>query len=321
MKVISNGIEREADVFKHFKIGLDEYVLYKNVNGISIAVINGNDLVAPAPEKLEGLMKVLGSLIGPSPNESILMARDCVLLSEVMEASFNEVSYQNVNITEEQLRPPVPTLNVPIANQVPNASVPSMPSAASQEKPKADNKMKIYGIIIVILVIVFVIVMFGDKIFKKGGGTPVATPEPVVTPAPVPTNNSVTTVSEFNLNDSEQSFIITNNPIAVKASNKKIYVNNLEIATYADSVKVYATDRYLLIANVGQYETFVKAVNETGGLMEITGIQSSESEVIGNIRVENGFLMATVSNQLDPSIASKNVEFVYENNQIVVREV
>lgn len=168
MKIINNGIAREIDILKHFKIANDEYILYKNNNSISIGLISDGKIVAPTPDKLDVLMKVLSNIISPTPVESINLANGCTMLSEIMEGSLEEVSFQNVNIPEAQLNALLPQTTI-VSNN-------SVDSPSNVEKPKkeqtSDNRMKIYGIIIVVLIFVLLFVLFKNKIFKKGGNTP-----------------------------------------------------------------------------------------------------------------------------------------------------
>ena len=196
MKVISNGVEKDVDVYKHFKIANDEYVLYKNTGSISVALINGNTLVAPAPDKLDVLMKVLGNLVSPTVNESLLFANDCTLMSDIMETTMQEVSYQNVNITQEQLNNLTGAINTPAATPAPSPASETQTAEAPKEKKPQNNKMKIYAIVIVVLALILCYLLFKDKLFSKssgGGGSP--TPAPVVTDTPSPSSQGIASCS------------------------------------------------------------------------------------------------------------------------------
>ncbi len=316
MRVINNGIAKEVVVLKHFKIANDEYILYKNTNSVSIGMVSDGKILAPQPDKLGVLMKILSNIISPTPIESINLANGCTMLSGIIEGSLEEVSFQNVNIPEAQLNAlltkPTTAVSNGVASPTPNSDEP-------KKEKTSDNRMKIYGIIIVVLIFVLLFVVFKDKIFKKGGSSPSPTPVPASTPAA--TDTTITELNMYELNEGDQVFYLNGNLVKLRVYNNQILYNDQEIVGYGDMAKAYVTNKFIILVDASQLDNFVKAINENGQVIEVTGIKSTPSEIIENLRIENGKLIADRSNENDPNVTGRKVEFVYDGNQITITEM
>ena len=174
MKIVSNNTMKDVIVIKHFNLANEEYVLYKNENVVSVGLVNQNRILAPAAEKINLLMQVIGNLISDAPNEAFNTQNACVLLPNEIPTILEELSYQNVNIPEAQLT------KIIGFTPTPNVATTATPATGEQEnkqKKPVDNKMKIYGIIIVVLALVLGILLLSGK-SSNGSPSSAATPTP-----------------------------------------------------------------------------------------------------------------------------------------------
>ena len=141
MILVNNGNMKEVNIIKHFKVGLEEYVLYQDTNIVSIGLIEDNKLLLPNSEKINALMKILGEFISNKPNKHV------EVLSNDFNVTLAEIGSQRINMSVDQLY----RLTNPSENNI----------------GKNTNKWWIMLIIGVILVIVVLLVfLFKDKIFK-----------------------------------------------------------------------------------------------------------------------------------------------------------
>ena len=201
MKIVNGGALKEITILKHFKIGNDEYLLYKNTNSISVGLVLQNKIMTPNADKITLLMKILSNIISPAPIESINLANNYVELpTTIGDNTLEEISFQNVNIPETALSnlinksvPVEPVVNANEINTIPTTpSSPTNEESEKKEEPKIkSNKMKIYFIIIVVLSLVLFFMLFKDKLFSKSNNSQnnllnyTPAPTSLVTPEPV----------------------------------------------------------------------------------------------------------------------------------------
>ena len=102
MKIINDGTEKEVDILKHFKINEDEYIIYKDVDEISMGLINQNKIVSPNSDNFDVLKKILGNLISDNPDNSINIDNNCTILNNNIETLEKESS-QKVQFSENQI--------------------------------------------------------------------------------------------------------------------------------------------------------------------------------------------------------------------------
>ena len=136
------------------------------------------------------------------------------------------------------------------------------------------------------------------------------------------TNDSqITKLERYELSKNDREFTIGNKKIKIKATNNNVYVDNKVATYYGVNASVYITNKFILIVDSAQIDSYPKAVNENGQIIDVTGIKSTPSRLIENLRIDNGKLIATRSNETNVEAGSTVVEFVYEGNQIVVNEI
>lgn len=156
MRVIYNDTEKEIFILKHFQLMDEEYILYKNLDSISIGKIDGNQIIVPNQERLSSLMSVLSSFFNGLQDDSI------VLLDNNIDETLVEIGYQNVSVTEEQFNN---LINKKREEHV-SKSVENV-SHIQNKKPKLRKER-----IIIILAVLGVLILIGlgfvfkDKLFN-----------------------------------------------------------------------------------------------------------------------------------------------------------
>jgi len=178
MRVVSNGIMKEASILKHFKMGNSEYVLYKKEDNVSVGLISESKIMMPSQDVIPLLMKVLGNIISDTPVDAINNENNCVLLDNNINLILEEVSFLNVNIpieTVNKLLKAVPTITIePVNNVVENTPVNTAPDSSKTPNKSKNNIIKIVIGVVILFVVALVIYLLGRKLFGDsspfGGG-------------------------------------------------------------------------------------------------------------------------------------------------------
>ena len=157
---------RDAEVFKHFKVNEEEYVLYQNTNSVSIGLISQNKILTPPSDRINLLMNILGNLISSTPNNDFNTANNCVILSNTISLPLEEIGFQNVNIPLDKLINDNNTKSGENANPFADDQkkyvvnkIPNDPNLTTVNIKSMNTKPIIYGVIIVLLLVVLVLVI------------------------------------------------------------------------------------------------------------------------------------------------------------------
>ena len=120
MKVLNNGVISEVKKLKHFKLGMEEYILYSKANDVYVGLINQNKILIPSADKGAVLIKVLSNMLSDNPLESINIENNCILLNDNMDIVLEEIGSQKINMPVETLNKILNINTVPVVNEVNN---------------------------------------------------------------------------------------------------------------------------------------------------------------------------------------------------------
>lgn len=161
MKIVTNGSMREVIVLKHFVIENEEYVLYRNNDYIILGLINQSKILTPSQDKINMLMNIVGNLINNIP---INIENRFLLLDNNIESIYEEISYQIINVSQEQINNNQSIVGTP--NVVENNPVNNIINDNNSAVPKKKNNTFIYIIIVVVILLLgLLLFLFKDNLF------------------------------------------------------------------------------------------------------------------------------------------------------------
>lgn len=103
MQIINNGMIKEINVLKHFKINIDEYILYEYLNTVLLGQIIENKIYIPSNDKMETIMIIIGNFINNNNNVQINAQYNCIILDNQIPISLEEINAQPISLTDVQL--------------------------------------------------------------------------------------------------------------------------------------------------------------------------------------------------------------------------
>ncbi len=135
----------------------------------------------------------------------------------------------------------------------------------------------------------------------------------------------ITYLKKHSLNkNKELAFTIGKNIFKIKNTNGKLYFNGKYIEDASDSITLYETNKFIIIAYEWQNPHYAYIINENGKLIKIDNTINKSIEEYGlygydDLRLENGHLVATISyfNEYEDGKA----EFVYEIDKMTIKEI
>ncbi len=133
-------------------------------------------------------------------------------------------------------------------------------------------------------------------------------------------DSKITKLEKYELSKSNKEFTIGSKKVNIKATDNNVYVDDKKVTYYGESASVYVTNKFILIVNSAQLDTFPKAINENGQVIDIVGIEATPSRLIENLRIDGGKLIASRSDETNIEAGSTIVEFVYDMNKITIKE-
>ena len=153
MKVINNGVSKDIEILKHFKINEDEYIIYNDSSIIKIGLLSNNErtkILIPPSDKIGELKKVIGILINGINTD--LENENCTILNNSLNIeNIEEISAQQIKLSE---------------NQIGNLKGNKVNTVANKTSKK-NTKAPIFIIVFVIVILSFIGIAFKDKIFES----------------------------------------------------------------------------------------------------------------------------------------------------------
>jgi hypothetical protein len=139
-------------------------------------------------------------------------------------------------------------------------------------------------------------------------------------------------VKQYTLKEENEEIRINNKKLKLKVVDSTLYINDEEIADVMFEGNIFVTDKYALIAVVGQYGYGINyAINEDGKIINvyksIVADTSYSDFQVNNIRVEERKLFADYYHEScnyiddDSTNCESKVEFVYDGNNIIMKDV
>lgn len=177
MQIISNGVFKEINILKHFKISTDEYLIYSSNSSMFLGQIINNTINIPNSDKMGVIRTVISNFISNNYNELINTQNNCVILDNNIVSNLQEISAQPINFTESQLnnlindRSTITFADVPVNNQVNVSSYQNMNANINESNKKGSKMTPILVTILLILILGLLGFMFKDKIFNNGSGS------------------------------------------------------------------------------------------------------------------------------------------------------
>ena len=187
------------------------------------------------------------------------------------------------------------------------------------EKDKEKNKI-IWMLTITVIILLLVCTYF--VFIKKDKEEPVKEEE--------------VTVKHMTLGDTNEEITINNKKINLKLIDSTLYINDVKQEEIMLEGNIFVTNKYVLIAGVGQYGYAIDyAIDENGKVLSvyktIVGDVPWPSYQVNNIRVENGKIVADYfhescnysvdENDNKNKICESKIEFVYDGNYLNMVEV
>ena len=197
-----------------------------------------------------------------------------------------------------------------------------------ENAPKKNNS----GLIILLILIIvgvggyFAYTKLIAKESTKEKNTP--TPTPAVIPTSTPNNNQEDDDENdsimIKLIDRDMSIEFNGDEVLLRSDNSKLYVNDVKKVDDYNIVGAYVTDNFILFKATAQNDVYPYALNKNLEIIEVNGNPDTPFCGIHDISIENGRVMAikTCNDDFgDNEDVNTKVEFVYETNQVTVKEI
>ena len=206
-------------------------------------------------------------------------------------------------------------------------------SNSTQEKKQ--NNSKTIGIVLLIIGLLLLGVG-GYKLFIEKGDKPNekenSTPTSALTPTPSNTqendggNESIDNSNRIKINENNTDIEFNDKIIKLRTVDYVLYIDDKRIDSLdLNIIGAYVTDNFILLEAEGQNYWYPYAINKNYDLIEVNGNPDTPTCAIENISEENGKVIATKSCYDDFNEGENDyeikVEFVYETNQITIKEL